>query len=176
MLSRHPKYRTGPYFLHPLNNNRPTVYSWWSESINLDNMVILLAYFLPTTQLTDQTPSGYHLTNTDIEQPFSTIGNVHFLTYQALHVSNWIMSWLNPSDQEGNWGQNLSMGYMLICIGKPVHHQGRITRPKEWGSNFFSLEGSQELGDSQLNVQLIQMSPPHVSRSSPFLARGVALA
>ena len=45
-----PSTAPGLYILPPLNNNRPTIYSRWSDSINLDEMVILfLASCFPLT-------------------------------------------------------------------------------------------------------------------------------
>lgn len=50
---------------------------------------------------------------------FSSCGDiVHFLPYLALHVPNWVMFWLTPSGQEGNWRQSLRMGYMLTCMSE----------------------------------------------------------
>lgn len=111
---------------------------------------------------------------------FSSCGDiVHFLPYLDLHVSNWVMFWLTPSGQEGNWRQSLRMGYMLTCMSEaspPTSRKvGLLALNTEWAiSPALRVQGNLEV--QSLWVPLIKMFPSHVSRSSSFLTRALALA
>lgn len=115
-----PSTAPGLYILPPLNNNRPTVYSRWSDSIHLDKMLILfLASFFPQPCSLIKHPQITISGILRLSMFFNSCGDiVHFLPYLALHVPNWVMFWLTPSGQEGNWRQSLRMGYMLTCMSE----------------------------------------------------------
>lgn len=95
--SRDPKYNSwivNILLLPPLNNNRHTVCSWWSDSINSAKMVALLFASFPC-------PSGSYIRNPQIpisstfmlSRSFCSFGDiVHFLPYQTLGICSWVMA------------------------------------------------------------------------------------